>query len=91
LCEYAAPLLRIGGVLVCWKGAVPDDEAADGRAAAGVLGLSEPSVVPVTPYAGSERRTLWVFSKVRETPAGYPRRPGMATKRPLSVTTSSQD
>jgi 16S rRNA (guanine527-N7)-methyltransferase len=91
LCEYAAPLLRVGGVLVCWKGAVDELEAADGRAAAKVLGLSEPDVLPVTPYAGSERRTLWVFTKVAETPAGYPRRPGMATKRPLSVSALSQD
>jgi 16S rRNA (guanine527-N7)-methyltransferase len=91
LCEYAAPLLRPGGVLVCWKGAVSAEEEADGRAAATEVGLSAPSVVPVTPYPGSERRTLWVFEKVAETPARYPRRPGMATKRPLSVTSLSQD
>jgi 16S rRNA (guanine527-N7)-methyltransferase len=83
LCEYAAPLLCPGGVLVCWKGAVEGGEAEDGRAAAALLGLSDPRVVPVTPYAGSERRTLWVFTKVGETPDRFPRRPGMALKRPL--------
>lgn len=87
LCEYAAPLLRPGGRLVCWKGAVGAGEAADGRHAASVLGLSGPDVVPVTPFAGSERRTLWLWSKISETPTGYPRRPGMATKRPLSAKT----
>ena len=83
LCEYAAPLLRPGGVLVCWKGAVEEAEAADGRAAARVLGLSEPEVLPVVPYPGSQRRTLWVFRLVGEVPARFPRRAGMATKRPL--------
>src|SRR3954454_2541056 len=39
LCEYAAPLLREGGVLVAWKGAVDEAEEADGLHAAGVLGL----------------------------------------------------
>lgn len=85
LCEYAAPLLRPGGVLVCWKGAVSDAEAADGRAAAALLGLSEPEVLAVTPYPGSERRTLWVFRRVGPLPPGFPRRAGMAVKRPLSA------
>jgi 16S rRNA (guanine527-N7)-methyltransferase len=41
--------------------------------------------VDVEPYEGSERRTLHLYSKVSETPSGYPRRPGMARKRPLSA------
>jgi 16S rRNA (guanine527-N7)-methyltransferase len=83
LCEYAAPLVRDGGRAVFWKGAVDAAEEADGRHAATVLGLSEPEVVPVTPFAGSERRTLWVFRRLAPPPPGYPRRPGMAAKRPL--------
>ena len=83
LCEYAAPLLAEGGRAVFWKGAVDPREAADGRHAARVLGLSEPEVVAVTPFPGSERRTLWVFRRVAEPPPGYPRRAGMAAKRPL--------
>ena len=84
LCEYAAPLLRPGGTLVCWKGAVPDDEAADGRAAAEMLGLSDPDVRPVTPFPGSRNRTLWAFRRVGPLPDGFPRREGMAVKRPLA-------
>ena len=38
LCEYAAPLLREGGSLVAWKGAVDAREDADGLHAASVLG-----------------------------------------------------
>jgi len=85
LCEYAAPLLRPGGALVCWKGEVEPGEAAAGEAAARFLGLSEPAVLRVCPYAGSERRTLWVFRRVGDLPPGFPRRPGMATKRPLGA------
>jgi 16S rRNA (guanine527-N7)-methyltransferase len=85
LCEYAAPLLRDGGVLVAWKGAVDDVESADGAAAAAHLGLAIEPVRAVAPFPGSERRTLHVARKVAPTPAGYPRRPGMATKRPLSA------
>jgi 16S rRNA (guanine527-N7)-methyltransferase len=87
VCEYAAPLLRPGGVLVAWKGAVDAEEARDAAAAADVLGLAEPEVVPVEPFAGSERRTLYLFRKVGETPPKFPRRPGMAAKKPLRANT----
>jgi 16S rRNA (guanine527-N7)-methyltransferase len=83
LCEYGAPLLRERGVLVCWKGAVEPQEEADGRAAAAQLGLSEPEVLAVTPYRGSQRRTLWMFRREHPPPPGFPRREGMAVKRPL--------
>src|SRR3954447_19145941 len=85
LCEYAAPLLREGGSLVAWKGAVDAREDADGLHAASVLGLERLEVRAVEPYPGSQRRTLHVFRKVSPTPAGYPRRPGMAAKRPLTA------
>jgi 16S rRNA (guanine527-N7)-methyltransferase len=83
LCEYAAPLLAEGGALVAWKGAVDADEAAAGEGAAAQLGLEPVEVRAVEPYPAAERRTLHVFRKVSETPARFPRRPGMAVKRPL--------
>lgn len=90
LCEYAAPLLREpddgpGATLVAWKGAVERAEAADAAHAAQKLGLGEPEVHAVQPYPGSERRTLWTVEKLAPTPAGYPRRAGVATKRPISA------
>ena len=85
LIEYAAPLLRDQGVLIAWKGAVPAEEAADGSSAATQLGMREEPGRSVTPFRGSERRTLQVLRKVAPTPDGFPRRPGMATKRPLSA------
>jgi 16S rRNA (guanine527-N7)-methyltransferase len=51
-----------------------------------VLGLEEDAPLAVRPYAGSERRTLRVARKIAPTPPGYPRRAGMAVKRPLNAT-----
>jgi 16S rRNA (guanine527-N7)-methyltransferase len=85
LCEYAAPLLRDGWVLGAWKGAVGPEEHADAEAAAGRLGLTPDPVREVVPYRGSERRTLHVLRKTAPTPPEFPRREGMATKRPLSA------
>jgi 16S rRNA (guanine527-N7)-methyltransferase len=83
LCEYAAPLLAEGGALVAWKGAVDPTEAAAGRAAAAQLGLEPTEVRAVEPYPTAEGRTLYVFVKLAPTPERFPRRPGMAVKRPL--------
>jgi 16S rRNA (guanine527-N7)-methyltransferase len=85
LCEYAAPLLREDGLLVAWKGDVSEPEAEDADAAALHLGLTAASVRRVAPFPGSRRLALHVFRKVAPTPAKYPRRAGIATKRPLSV------
>jgi 16S rRNA (guanine527-N7)-methyltransferase len=85
LCEYAAPLLQEEGVLVAWKGAVDDVEAADAHAAAAHLGLAIEPARTVVPFAGSLRRSLHVVRKIAPTPPEFPRRPGMATKRPLTA------
>jgi 16S rRNA (guanine527-N7)-methyltransferase len=84
LCEYAAPLLAEGGALVAWKSLVEPAEAEAGAAAAAVLGLEPAGVHAVDPYPEAERRTLHVFRKIAPTPDRFPRRPGMAVKRPLA-------
>jgi 16S rRNA (guanine527-N7)-methyltransferase len=81
--EYAAPLLRVGGTLVAWRGHREPDAEVDAEAAAEVLGLQVHDVVRVSPYAQARERHLHLMSKVTETPARFPRRPGMALKRPL--------
>lgn len=83
IAEYAAPLLRQGGVLVAWKGSRDEDEERRGAAAAEQLGLSAPDVRRVEPFEGAANRHLHVFTKQGPTPEGFPRRPGMARKRPL--------
>jgi 16S rRNA (guanine527-N7)-methyltransferase len=83
LCEYAAPLLDMGGALVAWKGAVTEREATDGLAAAAELGLKSDGIRRVEPYAGARDHTLHVFRKTAATPERFPRRPGIAAKRPL--------
>jgi 16S rRNA (guanine527-N7)-methyltransferase len=87
LVEYAAPLLVPDGVLVAWKGTPDPEEVADGDHAAGVLGLSSAEVVDVPPFPGADKRTLYVYRRVGSLPNRYPRRPGIARKRPLRAST----
>jgi 16S rRNA (guanine527-N7)-methyltransferase len=84
LVEYAAPLLRPDGVLVAWKGARDLAEEDSGAAAAEKVGMAVKEVVPVQPYPASENRHLHVYRKIAPTPPEFPRRAGMARKRPLS-------
>jgi 16S rRNA (guanine527-N7)-methyltransferase len=85
LVEYAAPLLELGGALVAWKGRPDPAEEADGAAAAAVLGMSVPAAHRVEPFDRASDRHLYLSSKVRVTPPRYPRRPGMARKRPIQA------
>jgi 16S rRNA (guanine527-N7)-methyltransferase len=83
LCEYAAPLLVVGGTLVAWKGALAEGERAAAEQAAAQLGLEPAGTVRTEPYAGSADHHLVMYAKVTDTPDRFPRRPGAARKRPL--------
>jgi 16S rRNA (guanine527-N7)-methyltransferase len=88
--EYAAPLLRVGGTLVLWRGRRDLDAEAGGARAAAQLGLAVGPVIAVDPYPGAEHRHLHVFMKEVVTPDRFPRRPGVARKRPLGVRKSEE-
>jgi 16S rRNA (guanine527-N7)-methyltransferase len=83
--EYAAPLLRLGGSLVDWRGRRDADEEAAALAAAETLGLELVEIRRVEPFEGATDRHLHVFSKASMTPERFPRRAGMARKRPLGT------
>jgi len=82
LAELASPLLREDGVLVAWKGKRDPEEEQQLLNAADLLAMHPEQILHVGPYAGSEHRHLHVVRKSGATPAGLPRRAGMAKKRP---------
>lgn len=84
--EYAAPLLRLGGVVVDWRGRRDLEEESLACGVAELLGLKRDSIRRVEPYEGVRDHHLHVFTKVRETPSRFPRRAGMASKKPLIAT-----
>ena len=83
--EYAAPLLRLGGALVDWRGRRDPEEERQAVAAAELLGLRLESIQRVEPYEGVRDHHLHVYLKVEETPERFPRRAGMARKKPLAA------
>jgi 16S rRNA (guanine527-N7)-methyltransferase len=83
LLEYAAPLLRLDGVLLDWRGQRDSEEERAASIAAEALGMGREEIRRVSPYAGVRDHHLHVYRKVGETPDRFPRRAGMARKRPL--------
>jgi 16S rRNA (guanine527-N7)-methyltransferase len=70
--EWVVPLVRPGGIAIFWLGPTADVDVV-ARVAARVGG-GEPEV----------RDGLVVVPKAAATPAGFPRRVGVARKRPLA-------
>lgn len=83
LLEYTLPFCRVGGRVVAWKHGGIDQEIAGAAEALNVLGgrLTAAHQVGVTGL--TDNRVLLVVEKVKPTPPVYPRRPGVAAKRPL--------
>jgi 16S rRNA (guanine527-N7)-methyltransferase len=84
LVEYAAPLLKQNGLLIAWKGARDELEESAGRKAADVTGMKPAGVRQVEPYRDARNLHLHLYLKQSPTPERFPRRPGMALKRPLA-------
>lgn len=70
--ELCLPLVELGGVVVLWLGETADRAAV--ATVADVLGGS----------LEEDQDGLVVLRKVRPTPEGFPRRPGVAKRRPLA-------
>jgi 16S rRNA (guanine527-N7)-methyltransferase len=85
LVELAAPLLAPGGFLLASKTAMAvDEEGAAGEAAAGLCGLAAGPVVRLK-RSPLDQAVCAVYEKVAATPDRFPRRTGIAAKRPLAT------
>lgn len=85
LLELAAPLLQLGGQLICYKAHVDDDELEQSKALEGKLGMKLVSIREGFLSDETTMRTIIVFEKTHDPQVSLPRRPGMAQKRPYKV------
>jgi 16S rRNA (guanine527-N7)-methyltransferase len=77
LAELCLPLVRVGGRLLAMKGRVEDAEVA-----IATLGGGPPAAAPA-PSAARAQGVVVTVAKLAPTPAAYPRRPGLPSRRPL--------
>lgn len=84
LVELASPLLRRGGRLVCWKGALVQEEIDRGATVAAQCGMRLVGATAVEVLGAGVARTLVVFEKTGASRMKLPRRPGMAQRHPFA-------
>lgn len=80
LAELCLPLVRVGGRLLAQKTDSEEIEAA--RQAIAIVGGELASVEPA-PSRARHAGVVVVVTKLAHTPARYPRRPGVPSRRPL--------
>ena len=80
LVELCLPLVRVGGRLLAQK--TDKEEMAAAERAIELLGGSLDGLI-AAPSSARRSGTVMIVSKVRPTPAAYPRRAGVPSRRPL--------
>lgn len=83
--EYCAPLVRREGCIISMKGKLSEEEFSAAVAASEILGVEVEQVqrVEYQPHFSPKHRQLVVLRKVGVTPKKFPRKTGLAKKRPL--------
>ncbi len=84
LVEYLLPLCRLGGRALAQKGEGALEASGSAARAIRLLGGGEPEIRPVILPDRQRTHYLVVIPKVALSPAKYPRRPGIPSKRPLA-------
>lgn len=83
LLEYLLPLAQVGGVCIAMKGRTATQETADSRRALATLGGRLKTTLSVTLPGVDEPHHLIVVEKIAPTSSGYPRQPGIPTRKPI--------
>ncbi|MFC1767006.1 16S rRNA (guanine(527)-N(7))-methyltransferase RsmG [Candidatus Margulisiibacteriota bacterium] len=83
LAEYCLPYVKIGGFFVAYKGADTENEIAAANNAISTLGGELERTVKLTLPNTDMIRNLVVIRKIGRAPDNFPRRAGIAKKRPL--------
>ncbi|MBI3743053.1 MAG: 16S rRNA (guanine(527)-N(7))-methyltransferase RsmG [Chloroflexi bacterium] len=83
LAELTLPFCAVGGLVVAHKRGDISEELRQAERAIRTLGGRLREVKPVAVPGLEDERSLVVLEKIAPTPAAYPRRPGIPTKRPL--------
>lgn len=83
LIEYAFPFLKVGGYLIAQKGRGLEKEVKEAESALEILGGNIEKIDSVIlPGTSIERKNV-LIRKLMPTPEKFPRKTGMAAKKPL--------
>ena len=84
LSEFCLPYVKAGGIFISYKSEKAMEEIDLSKNAVSILGggniFCDTFLLPGTDFS----RTLVKIEKIKETPAKYPRKPGIPAKEPIS-------
>lgn len=84
LLELLAPLVKVGGKIICYKGPKAPEEIEIAKHAAEQLGLKLDGTVTEYSFGNEEiKRYLVVYKKIAPTPKRFPRQANKAIKQPI--------
>lgn len=83
LMELSSPLLKTGGVLICYKAQLADEELDKALKLQAYLGMKLKSDRKFLLSDNETHRRIIVFEKVKQPGLKLPRRVGLAQKKPL--------
>ena len=83
LMEYLLPLAKNGGRCIAMKGTTAEEESKDAQKALKILGGRVFSIDSVQLPQVDDLHYLVTVEKVNPTPSGFPRKPGVPTRKPL--------
>ena len=83
LSEYCLPYVKVGGKFISYKSEKVAEELEDAVSAIDILGGKIEEQIAFTLPDSDIYRNLVVIEKINETQSKYPRKAGMASKKPL--------
>lgn len=82
LSEYCLPFVKVGGLFIAYKGEKVEEEVSRAENAINLLGGKLKEIQKIKLSDGT-LHSLVIIKKVSPTPPKFPRRAGMAKKKPL--------
>ncbi|MHC1719094.1 MAG: 16S rRNA (guanine(527)-N(7))-methyltransferase RsmG [Clostridiaceae bacterium] len=83
LSELCMPFVKVDGYFVAMKGPSIEPEIAEAKKAISVLGGKLEEIIEVEIEESDLKHNLVIVRKVEGTPKQYPRKPGVAAKKPI--------
>lgn len=83
LTELCMPFVKVNGYFVAMKGPGAGAEIEEAKAAIGMLGGRLEQIIEVEIEESDLKHNLVVVKKIKPTPKQFPRKPGVAAKKPI--------
>ena len=83
LSELCLPYVKVGGRFICYKTDSSEEEVREASKALDILGGEVSDCIEFRLPMSDITRRLYVISKVKDTPAKYPRKEGTPSRSPL--------